>query len=69
MKIPSNHLSDDALDGLIQEFVLREGTEYGDSEFNLETKVEQVRKQLERGEAEIHFDPDTETTTIVSISD
>ena len=49
---------------MIESFVLREGTDYGEREFSLEQKVAQVRAQLERGQARIVFDPDSSTVTI-----
>jgi uncharacterized protein YheU (UPF0270 family) len=58
-------LSADALRGVIESFVLREGTEYGERDFSLEQKVSQVLRQLERGEARILFDPDSETVNLV----
>jgi uncharacterized protein YheU (UPF0270 family) len=63
--VPHTELSPDALMGVIQSFVLREGTDYGAQEVDFETKVEQVRRQLERREAEIVFDQNTETIDIV----
>ena len=53
MKIPWQSLSEAALASLIQEFVTREGTEYGALEFNLEEKTRQVRLQINSGEAVI----------------
>jgi uncharacterized protein YheU (UPF0270 family) len=67
MKIPWQSLSQPALIGLIQEFVSREGTEYGVQEFELETKVEQVMTQLKESKAEILFDDETQTTSIVIV--
>ena len=49
---------------MIESFVLREGTDYGEREQSLEQKVAQVRAQLERGLARILFDPETETVTL-----
>jgi uncharacterized protein YheU (UPF0270 family) len=63
--VPHTELSTDALTGVIESFVLREGTEYGERDVSLETKVLQVRRQLERREAEIVFDPNTESIDIV----
>ena len=62
--IPHGELSADALHGVIESFVLREGTDYGEREFSLEQKVAQVRAQLERGRARIVFDPESNTVTI-----
>jgi uncharacterized protein YheU (UPF0270 family) len=63
--VPYAELSADALTGVIESFVLREGTDYGMSDVPFETKVLQVRRQLERREAEIVFDPNTESVGIV----
>ncbi|MFZ9890043.1 MAG: YheU family protein [Myxococcota bacterium] len=58
-------LSPQALAGVIESFVLREGTDYGHEEHSLEEKVASVRAQLERGEARIAFDPVSESVTIL----
>lgn len=63
--VPYSELSADALQGVIESFVLREGTEYGATEFSLEQKVAQVMRQLERREAQVVFDPDSDSVTIV----
>jgi uncharacterized protein YheU (UPF0270 family) len=65
VEIPYTDLSADALRGVIESFVLREGTEYGEREVSLERKVADVLRQLDRGEAQIVFDPNTETVDIV----
>ena len=62
--IPHTELSSDALRGVIESFVLREGTEYGERDFSLEQKVAHVVRQLEQGEARILFDPNTESIDI-----
>lgn len=59
IEIPWRSLSTDALLGVLEEFVTREGTEYGEREVPLVTKVAQIRRQLERGEAVIFFDDTT----------
>jgi uncharacterized protein YheU (UPF0270 family) len=63
--VPHTELSADALTGVIESFVLREGTDYGERDVPFETKVLQVRRHLERREAEIVFDPNTESIDIV----
>jgi uncharacterized protein YheU (UPF0270 family) len=63
--VPYAELSPDALTGVIESFVLREGTDYGERDVPFDTKVMQVRRQLERREAEILFDPNTESIDIV----
>ncbi|MEP7242995.1 MAG: YheU family protein [Gammaproteobacteria bacterium] len=66
--IPHTELSADALKGLIESFVLREGTEYGEKDFSLEQKFAHVIRQLEKREAEIVFDPNTESVNIVVVA-
>jgi uncharacterized protein YheU (UPF0270 family) len=63
--VPYTALSDAALTGLIEEFVTRSGTDYGAAETSVARRVADVRRQLERGEAVIVFDPETETANIV----
>ena len=63
--VPLGELSPAALRGLVESFVLREGTDYGEREVSFEAKVDRVLRQLERGEAEIVFDPSSESVDIV----
>jgi uncharacterized protein YheU (UPF0270 family) len=62
--VPPTELAPETLEALIESFVLREGTDYGVYEVPLATKVAQVLRQLQRGEAQIVFDPLTETVDI-----
>lgn len=63
--VPYGELSAEALKGLIEHFVLREGTDYGSVEFSLDEKVSAVVKQLERGQAKIVFDDEEQSFNIV----
>ena len=63
--IPHRELSPEALRGVMESFVLREGTDYGEREVSLEQKVAQVLRQLERGEAHIIFDATLQSIDIV----
>ncbi len=63
--IPHEELSTEALQGVVEAFVLREGTDYGEREYSLHEKVAHVLRQIERGEARIVFDPSTQTVDIV----
>lgn len=65
VEVPHAELSPEALRSLVESFVLREGTEYGERDVALEVKVAQVMRQLERGEATIQFDPASESVDIV----
>lgn len=62
--VPHTALSPEALRGLVESYVLREGTDYGAREFTHEEKVAQVMALLEKGEARILFDPETESVTL-----
>lgn len=68
MIIPHDQLSPDALQGLIEEYVTREGTDYGDYELSLEQKVAQVRGLLNSGEAVVLFSESKGLCNIVSRS-
>jgi hypothetical protein len=68
MEIPYDRLSPDILQAVIEEFVLREGTDYGTQEFSLEDKVAAVRKQLERGIVKIVFNPEDDSCSILRVS-
>jgi uncharacterized protein YheU (UPF0270 family) len=50
---------------VIEEFVTRDTTDYGERERSLDEKVEDVMRQLRRGEAEVLFYGETGTVTIV----
>lgn len=63
--IPHRELSAEALRGVLESFVLREGTDYGEREVSFDRKVAQVLRQLERGEAQIIFDARLESIDIV----
>jgi uncharacterized protein len=67
VQVPHAELSAETLRNVIESFVLREGTDYGEREFSLEQKVAHVLRQLERGEAHILFDPNTESVGIVRV--
>lgn len=65
IEIPPDKLSDEALIGVIDEFITREGTDYGHEETSADAKRAQVRTQLQEGDALLLFDPKTETINII----
>ena len=67
MEIPHSQLSTEALRAIIEEFISREGSDYGPGEYSLEDKVVHVMKQLERGEVSVTFDAKSDTCNLVSI--
>jgi len=65
IKIPYEKLSPEALEGLIEEFVTRDGTDTGYEKKSFEHDVAAVKKQLIRGDAIIVYDQSTKTSNIV----
>ncbi len=63
--IPHDKLSQEALQGLIEEFVTRDGTDTGYTEGSLEGNVEMVMRQLVRGDVCIVYDEAAQTANIV----
>jgi uncharacterized protein len=63
--VPYDRISAEALQALLEESVSREGTDSGDTRQSLAQKVDQLRRQLVRGEAVIVCDLAAETTNIV----
>ena len=66
LAIPYQQLSADALDGILEDFVTREGTDYGAQEAGMDNKIAQVRRQLARGDVLMTFDPATENCTLLT---
>jgi hypothetical protein len=58
-----------ALHGVVEEFVNRDGTDYGEVEVPLGTKITQVLTQLRSGKAVIVFDQETDSATILRSDD
>ena len=67
LEIPIDQLSDEALRGVMESFVNREGTDYGAVERTLEEKVADVMRQLEEGSARLVFDSESESIQIVPV--
>ena len=65
MIIPWQDLSPDPLDNLIESFVLREGTDYGEHERSLEQKVNDVKRQLKSGDVVLVWSELHETVNIM----
>ncbi len=63
MKIPHAELAAHTLAAIVLEFVTRDGTDHS----SVDRRVESVMRQLEKGEAELHFDPDTQSCNVVRL--
>jgi uncharacterized protein YheU (UPF0270 family) len=66
VEVPHTALDQGLLRAVIESFVLREGTDYGERELSLDDKVGRVVRLLERGDARIVFDPRTESIDLVT---
>ena len=64
--VPAERLGDEVLTALVEEFVLHEGTDYGEHESALAAKVRQVRQQIDKGDVLITFDEQTETCNLIT---
>ena len=66
MIIPYTDISDDTLNNLIEYFVLREGTDYGEHEVELPQKVAMVKRQLKSGEVLIVYSELHESINLIA---
>lgn len=64
--IPYKEIPAASLRRMLEEFVTREGTNYGEKEFLLDELVEQLKQQLSSHRAIIQYDEISETFNIVS---
>jgi len=67
--IPVKKLTSEALQRVIEEFISRNGTDYGEIGVLPETNFRQVKHKLENGSAVLIFDDENETTNIFSADD
>lgn len=65
MIIPWQEVAPETLNSLIESFVLREGTDYGEQELTLVQKVADVKQQLHSGEAVLVWSELHETVNIM----
>ncbi|MDA8898421.1 YheU family protein [Porticoccaceae bacterium] len=66
IEIPAERLNAEIMTAIIEEFILREGTDYGAQEVDFSSKVAQVMALLKAGEVTITFDPKTENCTLLT---
>jgi uncharacterized protein YheU (UPF0270 family) len=66
MIIPFNELSEAALQALIEDFVTRDGTDYGQNELSMQDKAAKLLEALKEGELLISYNEDTESCGLVT---
>lgn len=69
MKVPHDQIPPETLQSLLEEYASRDGTDYGEQEVSLQSKVAQLRSQLQRGEIVIWFEPAEESVNLVPAAD
>lgn len=65
MIIPYTALSEEALQALLEDFVTRDGTDYGWQEMSMQEKATHLLELLRKGELLISYDEDTESCGLV----
>lgn len=65
MIVPIADVTKETLLNIIEGFVLREGTEYGEADVSLEDKVQQVLAQLKSGDVLLVYSELHETVNII----
>ncbi len=68
MDIPWTEFAPATLRAMVEEFVTRDGTDYGAQEITHEKKVEQVLEMLKKGEVKVVYDNTSETCDLRVIS-
>jgi len=66
MLIPYQDLNKSTLIALIEEFIDREGTDYGEVEVSRASMVDQVHQQLITGKVVICYDNESETCNLIT---
>jgi len=66
IEVPHTDLAPETLRNLAEEFVTRDGTDYGAVEKDLDAKVAGLMRELESGEAKIYFETESGSINIVA---
>ena len=66
IEVPANRLGPELLQGLLEEYASRDGTDYGEVELTLEQKTGNLRRQMQRGDLLILFETESEQWDLVN---
>ncbi|MEN8670994.1 MAG: YheU family protein, partial [Ketobacter sp.] len=66
IEVPWDQLAEDTLQRLVEEFVTRDGTDYGEQEIELSRKVSQVVAGIKKKEYLIVYDQEMDSVHIVT---
>ena len=65
IEVPYDRINPETLRNMIQEFVTRDGADWGEAGCTLEDKVEQVLRQMRDKKVKVVFDLTSQTANIV----
>ncbi len=65
MIVPFDSIDEETLQSLVESFVLREGTDYGEVEISLQEKVDQIIEQLRSGNIVVEYSEEHESVNII----
>ncbi len=66
VEVPYQELNPETLRNMIEEFVSRDGSDWGDAGGSMEAKIEQVLRQFKAKKIKVVFDLTTQTANIVT---
>lgn len=66
MLIPYQQVNEITLNNLIEQYILREGTDYGEIEFSLEEKTQQILQQITDETIYILYSELNESVTLIN---
>ncbi len=66
IEVPTEQLEPETLLAVIEAFILREGTNYGDHEISLDAQIAQVRAQIQAHSIKLVFDPESESCSLIT---
>lgn len=64
--IPPEKLDPEVLESVLESYITREGTDYGESELSLHDKLDTLRPQIKKGEVLIVYDEESESITLMT---
>ena len=66
VEVPFQDINPETLRNMIEEFVSRDGSDWGESGGSMEAKIEQVLRQFKAGKIKVAFDLTSQTANIVT---
>ena len=69
VEVPWQKLSEESLLGLVEEFITRDGTDYGLRELSLEEKSDEAMDRIKNNTILIIFDETTESCQLINAED